>query len=56
MMQWFAENGGPLLVSLLLLAAVAGILRYLIREKRRGRSACGNSCAACPMHGACHRG
>lgn len=54
-MRWITENAGTILVSLLLLAAIGGIVRYLIREKRKGRSACGSSCACCPMHGACRK-
>ena len=54
MSQWFAENGGTLAVSLALLAAVILIVRSMIRDRRKGKSACGNACASCPMAGKCH--
>ena len=44
---------GTFLVSLLLLLMVAGILRSMIRDKKRGRSCCGGNCAKC---GACCKG
>lgn len=55
MMHWLTENAGTILVSLLLLAIVAGIIHHLIRAKRKGKSACGNNCACCPMCDACHK-
>ncbi len=55
MLQWFTENAGTLIVSLLLVCMVGGILVHLHREKKRGRSSCGGGCGACPMSGTCHR-
>ena len=54
-MDWISENAGTILVSLALLAVVTAIVRQLIRDKKKGKSACGNSCASCPMHGPCHQ-
>ena len=52
---WITGNAGTLAVGLLLLAITAAILRRLLKDRKEGRSACGNSCASCPMHGACHQ-
>ena len=53
-MQWLSENWGTVLVALALLGIVTAIVRQLIRDKRKGKSACGCNCASCPMGGACH--
>ncbi len=55
MSQWFAENGGTLIVTALLLVLVGGIALKMIRDKRKGKSSCGCDCGCCPMSGACHR-
>ncbi|MBQ3390278.1 MAG: FeoB-associated Cys-rich membrane protein [Firmicutes bacterium] len=56
-MSWIIQNIGTILVSALLIAAVAGIIISMIRKKRRGRSmVCGcGSCKACAMSGSCHK-
>ncbi len=54
-MNWFTENAGTILVSLVLVLLVAFIVRGLIRDKREGRSSCGGDCGCCPMGGACHK-
>ena len=45
MYEWFASNTGNIVVSLLLMTAVVLIIRKLVREKKRGRTAC--SCSDC---------
>lgn len=55
MLDWLRENAGTLAVLLVLLLILAAIIAYLIREKRSGRSSCGNNCAGCAMRGRCHR-
>ena len=62
MFAWLAEN----YVNILLIAAVAAavffILRGMIRSRRAGKASggscpsCGCACAGCPMAGACHGG
>ena len=54
MAEWFAANGGTLLVVLILAALVILIIRVLIKDKKAGRSGCGAGCAGCAMHGSCH--
>ena len=54
MLPLIEANIGTILISLALIAIVALISGHLLREKRRGKSSCGNNCAHCAMRGACH--
>ena len=54
MLQWIHANIGSILVCLVLLAAVALIVRSLIRQKKQGKTSCGCGCAHCAMRGSCH--
>ena len=40
-----------IIIILVLLAIVAGIVYYLVREKKKGRG-----CTGCPYSGQCHGG
>ena len=55
MMEWLQANGGTLLVLALVTLAVVLVIRKQIRDKRAGRTSCGNNCAHCAMHGSCHQ-
>ncbi len=62
MFAWLAVN----YVNILLIAAVAAavffIVRGMVRDRKAGKascgscSSCGGACAGCPMAGACHGG
>ncbi len=54
MLQWLSQNWGSIVAYLVFLTAVGLIVRYLIRQKKQGKSSCGNNCAHCAMHGSCH--
>ena len=54
MWDFLLDNGGTLLLCLVLAAAVALIVRYLYRNHKKGRSSCGCGCAHCPSRGMCH--
>ena len=61
MLTWLQANLASVLVVLVLLAAVALIVRRLILDKKAGRHICGGSCGSCgggcqgcPMAGKCH--
>lgn len=43
-----------ILVAALLLAAVALIVRKLVRDRRQGKSSCGCGCEHCASAGLCH--
>ena len=51
--MWIADNLGTILISLFLLLIVAGIIRSLIQNKKKGKSSCGGNCAHCKMCPAC---
>ncbi len=53
--MWLAENAGTIVVSLLLIGAVAWIVVRLRRDKKQGKSSCGGNCGCCPMGGCCHK-
>ncbi len=42
---------GTVIIGVLLLAAVAGIVVSMIRNKKKGRSSCGCGCSACAAAG-----
>ena len=54
MVQWLADNSGNIIISLVLIAVVAGIIAKLIKDKRQGKSSCGCNCGHCAMAGTCH--
>lgn len=43
-----------IIISVLLAALVAWILVRAVRNRKSGKSSCGNNCSCCPMGGACH--
>ena len=53
-MTWLVENAQTLIICAVLLAVVAAIIVSMIRNKKKGASACGCSCASCAMAGKCH--
>ena len=55
MFTWIAANLGTIIVSLLLIIAVAAIIRKLINDKKHEISSCGGNCAHCNMCASCHR-
>ena len=46
---------GTILITIVLIALVAVIIRTMIRDKKMGRSSCGGSCASCKMCAACRQ-
>lgn len=54
MLQWISANIGTIVICIVLLAVVGLIVRYLVRQKKQGKSTCGGNCAHCAMHGSCH--
>ena len=45
---------GTILISLLLIAVVAGIVTALVRDRKKGKSTCGCGCKNCAMSQYCH--
>ena len=61
MLNWLSSNLSTILISLVLLASVISIIRYLINQKKQGKHTCGGSCggacAGCSACGGkCHNG
>lgn len=54
MISWIISNGGTLLVSAVLIAVVAGIVRKMRKDKKQGKSCCGGDCGHCGMGCSCH--
>jgi len=48
-------NAGTIIVTLVLIAAVAGIILRMRKDRKKGKSSCGCDCGCCPMAGSCHR-
>ena len=53
MIEWILSNGATIIVSLILMAVVALVIRKLRNDKKRGISSCGTSCSSCAMAGSC---
>ena len=54
MLDWLAQNLGTIVVLLVLIAVVALIIKYLVGQKKKGKTSCGCNCAGCAMRNACH--
>ncbi len=54
MLHWLSSNLSTIVISLLLLAVISLIVRYLIRQHKQGKHSCGGSCGACGACKNCH--
>jgi len=52
-MEWIAENIGTIIISLILLAVIAAVVRKLWKDKKQKKSSCGCSCGSCSSCGMC---
>ena len=55
MLSWLSANIGTVLITLLLIAAVAGIVIKTLKDRKKGQTSCGCGCEHCAMRGACHQ-
>lgn len=53
-MDWFITNLSTIIICLVLAAVIALIIFSMLKNKKNGKSCCGNSCSCCPMGGSCH--
>ncbi len=44
-----------IIISLLLAGVLALVIRYLYKQKKQGKTACGCGCSGCSMSGLCHK-
>ncbi|MDD6735629.1 MAG: FeoB-associated Cys-rich membrane protein [Clostridiales bacterium] len=56
MVTWLFNNISTIIVCGVLIAVVAAIVAYMVRNKRQGKSSCGCGCKSCAMRGSCHSG
>ncbi|MGN1081424.1 MAG: FeoB-associated Cys-rich membrane protein [Acutalibacteraceae bacterium] len=55
MLSWISENTATIIITVLLIAAVIGIIIAIRKDKKNGKCSCGGSCGHCPMSGSCHK-
>lgn len=54
MLAWITENIATIIICAVLIAVVAAIITGMVRNRKKGKSACGCGCAECPMSDTCH--
>ena len=54
MLEFLSAQLGTILTALVLLGLVCAVIVTMIRNRKKGKSACGCGCAHCAMDGACH--
>jgi len=54
MLSWIADNIWTVLICVVLIAIVTAIVVKLVKDKKKGKSACGCNCAHCALAGTCH--
>ena len=52
--EFLKQNIGTIAVLLILAGILSLVLVRMIRDKKRGVSACSCGCSSCPMSGKCH--
>lgn len=52
MLEFLMNNWGTIIVCALIVAAVAGLIYSLIKDKKKGKTCCGG-CSGCAMSGSC---
>ena len=55
MLQFLENNWGTLVVAAVLILVVLLVVRVMIRDRKAGKTACGNNCASCGLAGKCHK-
>lgn len=55
MFLWIKQNLSTIIVSIILIAAVSGVVVKMIKDRRAGKSSCGCGCQGCAMNGTCHK-
>lgn len=54
-MYYLQQNGGTILVLLVLIAIVALIIQGMVSDRKHGRTSCSHGCTNCALHGSCHK-
>ena len=43
------------LIIAIIIAVIALAVFSIVRDKKKGKCSCGNSCSSCGMNGTCHK-
>ena len=54
MFTWIMENVATIIISGILILAVAAVIVHMVGSRRKGKSSCGCGCSGCAMNGTCH--
>ncbi|MDD6563484.1 MAG: FeoB-associated Cys-rich membrane protein [Clostridiales bacterium] len=54
MMTWILNNISTIIICFVLIAVVAAVIAYIVRNKRQGKTSCGCGCENCAMRDSCH--
>lgn len=54
MLAWIYQNLATIIISVIILAVVAAIIISMVRNRKKGKTACGCGCSNCPMSTSCH--
>ena len=53
MLTWLSQNIATIILCAVLIAVVAAIIIHMIKNKKKGKSACGCGCENCALRGGC---
>ena len=54
MLAWLKDTISAIIICAALIALIAAIIVGMVKNKKKGKAACGCGCADCPMSGSCH--
>lgn len=54
MFDFLVNNASTIIVGAAVAALLAFVIIKMVKDKKKGKSSCGCSCAGCPSAGACH--
>ena len=54
MLEFIASNMATIIVAAFVAVLVVLVIGKLIRDHKKGASACGNACSCCPNAALCH--
>lgn len=55
MVNFIYSNISTIIIGIVLAAIVGMVIVKMIRDKKKGKSSCGGSCAGCPSNCDCHQ-
>ncbi len=55
MLAWISDNLATIIVSGIVIAAVAAVVIKLVKDRKNGNNGCGCGCSGCAMADKCHK-